>query len=86
MKQAEDMGVMLEAHMTVLQPILKSCSFKKKELEVDNLKVLLEEQTVEVEKTNAKMTRRIRDSGQQCVTLNEEIRQIQEEIQSLCEK
>ncbi len=53
---------------------------------MDNLKTLLEEQTAETEKTNAKMTRRIRDSGQECVARNEEIRQLQEEIQPLCEK
>ncbi len=45
--------------------------------------VLLEEQSVDTEKMNAKMTRRIRDSGQECVTLNEKIMQFQEEIQEM---
>ncbi len=53
---------------------------------MDNLKALLEEQTVEAEKTHAKMTRKILDSGQECVALNEEIRQLQEKIPPLREK
>jgi predicted RNase H-like nuclease (RuvC/YqgF family) len=89
MKQAEDMGVILETHMETLQTHAEELLAEKDkdhQQEVDNLKTLLEEQTAETEKTNAKMTRRIRDSGQECVSRNVEIRQLQEEIQPLCEK
>jgi hypothetical protein len=89
MKQTEDMGVILETHMETLQTHAEEL-FAQKDIdyhqEVDNLKTLLEEQTVEEEKTNTKMTRRIRDSGQECVTLDEEISQFQEQIHPLCEK
>jgi hypothetical protein len=72
MKQAEDMGVILEAHMEALRTHAEELLAEKDidhQQEVDNLKTLLEEQTAEAEKTNAKMTRRIRDSGQECVAL-----------------
>jgi hypothetical protein len=51
--------------------------------EVDHIKVLFEEQNVESEKTNVKLTRKLRDSGQQYVELKQEIRQIQTEIQGM---
>ena len=43
--------------------------------------LLLKQKNIKADEINAKMTRRIRDSGQECVSLNEEIRQLQTEIQ-----
>ena len=72
MKQAEKMGIILEPRMEGSQTHAEELLAQKDmdcQQEVEQIKSLLEEQSVEAEKTNAKMTRRIRDSGQECAAL-----------------
>jgi hypothetical protein len=82
MQQAEDMVIILEAEMKGIQTQAEEL-FEQKDMEYEQV---IADKSAEADKTNAKMTQKLRDSGQHCVSLNNEIRQLQEEIQSLLDK
>ncbi len=70
MQQAEDMVIILEAERKGIQTQAEEL-LEQKDMECEQV---IAEKSAEADKTNAKLTQKLRDSGQQCVTLNNEIR------------
>ena len=90
MKQAEEMCVVLEAQMVGLQTRAEELLAQKDDdaqQEIEQLRAecrdVLAEQQADAEKTNAKMKKKLRDSGGYVVELLEKIRQLEAEVQEV---
>jgi hypothetical protein len=69
MKQDEDMVIILESEMKDIQTQSEEL-LEQKDMECEQV---ITEKSAEADKTNAKLTQKLRDSGQQCLEIQEEI-------------